>query len=399
MPGRYTSSGDNNKSENYNDDEESFAFLSVAETVHAITAHDQKTTLDPVDHIRKLARRCRKYGRGISMENGVNAIAEELYDEAIAAAQQIRADLKTTNKKQQVDVPLLYGVPISVKESYGVKGAYSTGGLACRLKSRKTQDSLVVQVLKRHGGAIPLCTGNVPQLMMMAETYNRIWGRSRNPWDLARTVGGSTGGDAALVAMGCVPLALGSDVGGSIRIPACFNGIVGFKPTAGRISYKGCMKPRKDDKSGTAIAIPAVNGPLSRTVDCAARCCKMLWTKDMFHADLNVPPFPFKDNVYQSKEKLRFGYFMTDDWFEPCAASKRALRESIDGLTKAGHSCQPFRPPTNGWQNYGLYNGINGSEGNLRSLTDALDGEACMPEYNFLYQVTSIPNFIRYIIL
>ena len=80
---------------------------------------------------------------------------------------------------------------------------------------------------------------------MLCETYNRFWGRSRNPWNLTRTPGGSSGGDAALVAMGCVPLAAASDVAGSIRIPACFSGVVGFKPTSTRLSGRGSMKPRK----------------------------------------------------------------------------------------------------------------------------------------------------------
>ena len=103
-------------------------------------------------------------------------------------------------------------------------------------------------------------------------SYNYIWGRSKNPWDLKRTPGGSSGGDAALVAMGCVPLTVSSDVAGSIRIPgtllfsilvslcgkigdvniffiACFSGVVGFKPTSTRLSGKGSMKPRKVRKS------------------------------------------------------------------------------------------------------------------------------------------------------
>ena len=138
----------------------------------------------------------------------------------------------------------LYGVPISVKDCIGQQGAYSTGGLACRLNRRDTIDSLIVQVLKS-SGALPLCRGNVPQIMMIAETTNFIWGRSRNPWDLSRTPGGSSGGDAALVAMGCVPLAVCSDVAGSIRIPSAFCGVTGFKPTSTRLSSEGNMKPRK----------------------------------------------------------------------------------------------------------------------------------------------------------
>jgi hypothetical protein len=184
-----------NDNDDDDDDDESYAFLTVAETVHAMA---RERTLDPVEHVRKLARRCRKYGyTGVNnMENGVNAIAEECYDQALGAAREIKRILETnnSNNKALAAVSPLFGVPISVKESIGVTGFYSTGGLACRLAKRKDEDALVVQVLRRHpqdgGGVIPLCTGNVPQLLMMAETANYIWSRTRNPWDLTRTVGG-----------------------------------------------------------------------------------------------------------------------------------------------------------------------------------------------------------------
>jgi fatty acid amide hydrolase len=396
---------DNDKDDD-KDDDESFAFLTVAETVNAI-AHER--TLDPVEHARRLARRCRKYGYGDMEGNGVNAIAEEFYNEAILAAEEIKKSLETGNKNKTAVSPL-FGVPISVKEAIGVQGCYSTGGLACRLAQRKTEDALLVKMLRRGnetnggrgrgggGGVIPLCTGNVPQLMMLPESYNHIWGRTRNPWNLSRTAGGSSGGDAALIAMGCVPLAIASDVAGSIRGPACFNGIVGFKPTPGRVSRVGCMKPRRHDKSGTSIAIPAVNGPLCRTVDCAARFCQAAWTREMFAKDLSVPPFPFQNDVYQSKEKLTFGYFETDDWFEPCATSKRALQETIDGLTKAGHTCQPFTPPTGGWYKYALLIAINSAEGHMKSYVDALEGEEFWSQYTFLYAAANLPNFIRSVI-
>jgi hypothetical protein len=203
-----------------------------------------KGKLDPRENVVLLAQRCRRYGRPR------NVIAEELYDEAAEASRSLPKNASSQSP--------LYGVPISVKECLSVKGCYSTGGLACRLGQRRTYDSLMVQVLKSQG-ALPLCTGNVMQIMMLPESVNRIWGRAENPWDFKRTPGGSSGGDAALVALGCVPMAVASDVAGSIRIPASFCGVVGFKPCSRRLSGKGNMKPRKDDKSGTALVIPTVS--------------------------------------------------------------------------------------------------------------------------------------------
>ena len=92
------------------------------------------------------------------------------------------------------------------------------------------EDAVVVKQWKDQG-AIPMVKGNVPQLVFALQSENDIYGRALNPYDALRTCGGSSGGDAGLVAARCVPLALGTDIGGSIRCPASFNGIYGFKPT------------------------------------------------------------------------------------------------------------------------------------------------------------------------
>jgi fatty acid amide hydrolase len=316
-------------------------------TLTAVETRDQIASgkLDPSMYVVWLAKRCRRYGRD---EKRVNAITEELYDEAYEAAKLLK-----TRGKRGKHAPL-HGVPISVKDCIGLKGAYSTGGLACRLGRRDAQDSLVVQV-SRSSGALPLCRGNVPQIMMIPETTNSIWGRSRNPWNLSRTPGGSSGGDGALVAMGCVPLSICSAVAGSIRIPAAFCGVTGFKPTSTLLSNKGNMKPRKDDKFGSSVAIPVTVGPIARSVDDCALFMKAVCVPELFEKDLNIPHLPFDEKAYQSSTPLKIGYFSTDGWFEPCETAKRALQETIDALTRAGHECVPFEPPTDGWFSYGLY--------------------------------------------
>jgi len=334
-----------------------------------------------------LAKRCRKYGRN---EDGTNAITEEFYDEAAAIAEDLKA-----NKQLLKDPSPLYGVPISVKEYMAINGSYSTAGLACRLHKRDEHDSLIFKVL-RMAGALPLCSGNVTQLMMLPESVNRVWGRSRNPWNLDRTPGGSSGGDAALVAMGCVPLAACSDAAGSIRIPASFNGVVGFKPTSMRLSSKGCMKPRKDDKMGTSAIIPASIGPIARTVEDCVMFMKATLVPEMF-TDPTVPPIPFNLYEYKIKDKLKIGWFESDGWFEPCATSKRAVRETIDALTEAGHTCVPFKPPTDGWKSYGLLVAINGAEGDMRSYLEALEGEELIDEYKTLLKASKLHDWLRWL--
>ena len=132
----------------------------------------------------------------------------------------------------------LFGVPISIKEAFDVAGMKTTGGLLHRRDHRATQDAPVVAKLKREG-AIILGKTNTPTLCFCQETENKLYGRSNNPWDITRTTGGSSGGEAALIAIGGAAVGLGSDIGGSIRFPAHFNGVVGFRSGSRQVSQQG----------------------------------------------------------------------------------------------------------------------------------------------------------------
>ena len=333
--------------------------ISVTDVHHFYTACDIVSRIKQGDlSARKLvlflAKRCVTYGR----RNVTNSITEEFYDEAYTNAELIDNYVELKSNGEEIENRcLLLGVPISVKDCIGLKGALQTGGMQCRTdeKYRSLEDSLIVRVI-RSAGALPMCRGNVSQIMMLPESDNNVWGRSLNPWDLSRTPGGSSGGDGALVAMKCVPLAIGSDIGGSIRIPAIFCGIVGFKPTSNRLSMKGCMKPRKNDRFGLAITLPVVCGPMARTVDDCVLFMKAACTNEMFENDTQIVPLHFRDEIYRSPSvtKLKLGYFMSDGWFEPCSGQKRALRDTIRVLEAAGHHCVPFDIPTDGWSTYTL---------------------------------------------
>ena len=190
--------------------------------------------------------------------------------------------------------------------------------------------------------------------MLLSESVNRIWGRSRNPWNLDRSPGGSSGGDAALVASGCVPLSVSADGAGSIRIPASCCGIVGLKPTPQRLTFKGCMRPRKDDRHGSSLVIPPTIGPMARSVEDCALFMKAVCSPVVHNGDRNVVPLAFDENAYSGTTKMKIGYFMTDDWMDPCPTGKRAMQEAIAALEKQGHTCVPFNPPTNGWHHNSL---------------------------------------------
>ena len=173
----------------------------------------------------------------IQAVNGpINAVVGERFEEARAEAQA--AEARVMAARDTDELPPLLGVPCTMKEFLGVTGMPQTGGWLPRRDHRATEDAEVVKRL-RAAGAIIVGVTNVPELGMWMETHNLIHGRTNNPWDLARTPGGSSGGEAAIIAAGGSPFGIGSDIGGSIRIPSAFCGIPGHKPTGRMVPSTG----------------------------------------------------------------------------------------------------------------------------------------------------------------
>jgi fatty acid amide hydrolase 2 len=136
------------------------------------------------------------------------------------------------------ELPPLHGVPCSIKECYAVEGLPQTGGSIHRKGFLPERDAVGVRRL-REAGAIVLGVTNVPELAMWMESYNKVYGRTCNPFGLGHSPGGSSGGEAAIVGAGGAPFGLGSDIGGSIRMPALFCGVYGHKPTGGAVPMTG----------------------------------------------------------------------------------------------------------------------------------------------------------------
>uniref|UniRef100_A0AAY4DKG0 Fatty-acid amide hydrolase 1 n=1 Tax=Denticeps clupeoides TaxID=299321 RepID=A0AAY4DKG0_9TELE len=227
---------------------------------------------------------------------------------------------------------LLYGVPVSIKDSLGYTGHDSSCGVICKLEDPAAEDSVVVKVLKRQG-AIPFMKTNIPQGLLNYDCSNPIYGLTLNPQNPQKTPGGSSGGEGALIGGGGSILGLGTDIGGSIRIPASFCGICGFKPTSNRISMRGLSSCCPGQKSvGTSI------GPMARDVDSLALCMKALLCENMFVLDPTVPPIPFNEQVYLSTKRLRIGYYENDGMQQPSPSMSRALRDTKDLLERAGHT-------------------------------------------------------------
>ncbi len=167
----------------------------------------------------------------------INALVVDRFDQARTEALHADQDLK-----EKPATGRLFGVPISMKEAFDVVDMSTTGGLWHRQQLKATTDAAIVKRLKDEG-AIILGKTNTPTLCFCQETDNKLYGRTNNPWDLSRTAGGSSGGEAALIAAGGAAVGIGSDIGGSIRFPAHFNGVIGFKSGMKQVDDLGAYPP------------------------------------------------------------------------------------------------------------------------------------------------------------
>lgn len=189
----------------------------------------------------------------------LNALVVELFDEALERAEQL-----TENIQNSEELPLFYGVPVSIKEMISVENQPITCGSVHRREAVATSDAHVVENIKG-SGAVPLGLTNIPELGLWIESTNPVYGTTKNPHDLTRTSGGSSGGEAALIAAGASPIGIGSDMAGSIRIPAAFCGIYGHKPSTTTVSNTGHF-PNEFSTESLDVPQPELVsiGPLAR---------------------------------------------------------------------------------------------------------------------------------------
>ncbi len=230
----------------------------------------------------------------------------------------------------------LHGVPISIKSCLEVEGFRWESGSRLRAGILATRDAPLVSRL-RHAGAIILGVTNTPELLMAWETDNLLYGRTNSPWGLDRTPGGSSGGEAAAIASGMSAGGVGSDGGGSIRVPAHFSGICGLKPTPGRIPSTGHYPP-----SGGPFALIGAVGPMARTVADLKLLFEIMQGPD--DGDACAAPVPVRWPTQAEIRSLRIGYF-EDDGRTPITPETRAVvQRAADVLRSAGFQVEPFRP-------------------------------------------------------
>jgi Asp-tRNA(Asn)/Glu-tRNA(Gln) amidotransferase A subunit family amidase len=290
-----------------------------------IAHHIRERTLSPVqvvaEHLEAVAE----------LNPKLNAFIEVRAEQALREAGEAEAKIE----RDEI-VGRLHGVPLSIKSSIAVAGCKHEAGSVTRAGMRATGDASLVRRLKE-AGAIILGLTNAPEMLMAYETQNALYGRTNSPWDVERTPGGSSGGESAAIASGMSAGGVGSDGGGSIRVPAHFSGICGLKPTPGRISASGHYP-----ESLGPFAAMGVVGPLARSVRDLELLFQVMAGTDL--GDTSAAPVPLREINPEELCKVRIGYFEEHEDCPVTPETKAAIRKAIRVLEEQGFGTVPYVP-------------------------------------------------------
>ena len=299
-------------------------YLSLLEMAQRVRAYK----LSPVELIDAHLARIEK------LNPKLNAFVE--VDSGRARAHAKAAEAARAKNSSADSLGALHGVPISIKSSIDVAGLRTECGSRLRRGNIAHQDAPLVARL-RAAGAIILGNTNVPEFLMAYETDNLLYGRTNSPWDLARTPGGSSGGEAAAIAAGCSAGGMGSDGGGSVRIPAHYSGICGLKPTPGRVPSTGHYPG-----SAGPFAQLGVVGPMARTIRDVERLFEVVAGPDP--GDPCAAPVPLRPPSDVDTGKLRVAYFEDDGVTPVTPETAAAVCTAAEALRQQGFKVEHWVP-------------------------------------------------------
>ncbi|KAI1799679.1 amidase [Daldinia bambusicola] len=267
--------------------------------------------------------------RAITAHNQTNCLTEIFFQEALARARE----LDKYQKEHGNIIGPLHGIPVTLKDQFNLKGYDSTLGYVSRAFSPAVEDAALVALLKRLGAVI-LAKTNLPQSIMWCETENPLWGLTTNPSCKDYTPGGSTGGEAALLSLHGSLLGWGTDIGGSIRIPAHMMGLYGLKPSSSRLPYQGVPVSIEGQDY-----VPSSVGPLTRNLPSLTVVMKELTQLEPWKHDSRCVPAPWREEVFQKfrTEPLTIGLLIDDGVVRPHPPITRVLHSLVDKLQAAGH--------------------------------------------------------------
>jgi len=278
-----------------------------------------------------------------------------LFDEAINRAR----DLDIERAKHPNDIlPPFWGLPISLKDSFDIRGHDTSTGLACYVNEpAKENSSLAAMLLDL--GAVLYCKSNLPQSIMTADSDNNVFGRTLNPQNAALTAGGSTGGEGALIALRGSIVGVGTDIGGSLRVPAVCNGIYGFRPSAGVVPHDGVRNLTAHGNAGVRSSA----GPMATSIRDCSLFLKTMMEGETWRYDSTVTSLPW---TYRPiKSKLRVGVVEDDGMFTPSPPVRRGLKLAMKLLRDSSQfELVPMTLPNLKDHYYGLlqYFSLSGSD-------------------------------------
>jgi fatty acid amide hydrolase len=264
--------------------------------------------------------------RRVTEVNGIlNAVAVQRFESAMEEAKKVDADRAAGRT-----LGPLSGLPITVKECFDLVGTPTTAGAASLARRPGTKDADVVRILRR-AGAIVIAKTNLAQLCWSLETNNPVYGRTNNPWNVTRTSGGSSGGEAAAISACASPLGIGSDSGGSVRIPSHFSGIHGFKPSSGRWSSRGSVDEDLFSFQDIVVSQPGV---MARRVEDLRLAFETLDASRL--GDVELEGAPASGDVNHGFAGVRVAYVVSDGVLDPSPAIRRVVRRAAGLLEAAG---------------------------------------------------------------
>ncbi|OJJ65690.1 hypothetical protein ASPBRDRAFT_49586 [Aspergillus brasiliensis CBS 101740] len=307
----------------------------------------------------------------------VNCITEWFYEEGLQQARELDEGIA---RGEGLRGPL-HGVPVALKDVHELKDHVSTMGYVSRRRNVLKQDSALIRTL-RAAGAVFFCKTTMPQSGMTLETVSNLWGRTTNPFNRDLVAGGSSGGDAVLVALKGSPIAPSTDLGGSIRVPAAFNGLYGIRPTADRIPKGGMQNTNTGN-----ITIKLSCGPVCHSLDDLKLFTQIINADPNNRYDVTSVPVPWRE-LNPLPGKLTIGIMTWDGVVMPHPPVLRAMDYTKQVLEKAGHEVITFEPPFDCWDakqtTFDIYY-ASGSSGTMSTL--AASGEPLIPAFADLLRI------------
>lgn len=269
----------------------------------------------------------------LQAQNATNCITEIMATEAEGWLRDGSINLKGP----------LAGIPVSLKDSINVGGFDTSVGYSSKCFRPHAQDGAMVRLLK-DAGAVPYVKTALPVTLLSFESTNDVWGRAKNPHNTNYSPGGSTGGESALLAYGGSRIGIGSDVAGSVRVPAHFSGCYSIRCSIGRWPKAGV-----DTSMPGQEGVQSVFSPMARTLHDLTYFTRSVIQMRPWEYDTTVHPLPWRssfESYYQDTKRLTFGVLRTDGIVYPSPACERALEMTVASLRAAGHNIVEITPPS-----------------------------------------------------